>query len=156
MKETRATIVLARLARKKRNETGDHRYQAETEKEKKNLMALIKTSCMRPICQQNSSILNLDKLTFISHFLDLLATEPIVQSFSVGCLTGFIYIVLNMSVVTAVDWLRMGRCLCPHRVRCICCCPYLPLSHFSSVSTEFQAVYRFDIQSTGFMFTTLM
>ncbi|KAG1743115.1 MFS general substrate transporter [Suillus lakei] len=62
MKETRATIVLTRLASKKRKETGDHRYQAKAEIEKLNLMTLIKISCTRPIY--------------------LLMTEPIVQSFS--------------------------------------------------------------------------
>ncbi|OAX41038.1 MFS general substrate transporter [Rhizopogon vinicolor AM-OR11-026] len=63
MKETRATIVLTRLAKKKRKETGDDRYQAKAEIEKQSLITLIKISCTRPIY--------------------LLATEPIVQSFSV-------------------------------------------------------------------------
>ncbi|KAJ8591033.1 MFS general substrate transporter [Rhizopogon salebrosus TDB-379] len=102
MKETRATIVLARLARKKRNETGDHRYQAETEKEKNSLMTLIKTSCMRPMY--------------------LLATEPIIQGFSlwIGFAWGVVFALID------------------------------------SVSTEFRVVYRFDIRSTGFMFTALI
>jgi len=51
MKETRATIVLTRLASKKRKETGDDRYQAKAEIEKQNLITLIKISCTRPICR---------------------------------------------------------------------------------------------------------
>jgi hypothetical protein len=54
MKETRATIVLTRLAKRKRKETGDDRYQARSEIEKESLIALIKISCTRPICQQGS------------------------------------------------------------------------------------------------------
>jgi hypothetical protein len=64
MKETRATIVLTRLASKKRKETGDNRYQAKAEIEKQNLMTLIKISCTRPICQQISPMIYIDQLTF--------------------------------------------------------------------------------------------
>ncbi|KAG0698233.1 MFS general substrate transporter [Suillus ampliporus] len=104
MKETRATIVLTRLARKTRKETGDDRYQAKAEIEKQSLVALIKISCTRPIY--------------------LLLTEPIVQSFS-------LWIGFTWGVVFALIECR-------------------------SVSAEFQAVYGFDIQNTGFMFSTLI
>ncbi|KAJ8591031.1 MFS general substrate transporter [Rhizopogon salebrosus TDB-379] len=102
MKETRATIVLTRLARKKRKETGDNRYQATAEINKENLITLIKTTCTRPIY--------------------ILATEPILQSFSlwIGFTWGVVYALVE------------------------------------SISLEFQAVYGFDIQSTGFMFATLV
>ncbi|KAG2743990.1 MFS general substrate transporter [Suillus brevipes Sb2] len=102
MKETRATIVLTRLASKKRKETGDNRYQAKAEIEKQNLMTLIKISCTRPIY--------------------LLLTEPIVQSFS-------LWIGFTWGVVFAL---------------------------VESISAEFQAVYGFNVQSTGFMFSTLI
>ncbi|KAG1746773.1 MFS general substrate transporter [Suillus paluster] len=102
MKETRATIVLTRLARKKRKETGDDRYKAKAEMEKQSLVTLIKISCTRPIY--------------------LLLTEPIVQSFSV-------WIGFTWGVVFAL---------------------------IESISAEFQAVYGFDIQNTGFMFSTLI
>ncbi|KAG0698235.1 MFS general substrate transporter [Suillus ampliporus] len=100
MKETRATIVLTRLARKKRKETGDDRYQAKIEKQ--SLMTLIKISCTRPIY--------------------LLLTEPLVQSFS-------LWIGFTWGVVFAL---------------------------IESVSPEFQAVYGFDIQNTGFIFSTII
>ncbi|KAJ8591030.1 MFS general substrate transporter [Rhizopogon salebrosus TDB-379] len=102
MKETRSTIVLTRLARKKRRETGDDRYQAKAEIEKESLMTLIKISCTRPIY--------------------LLATEPIVQSFS-------LWIGFTWGVVFAL---------------------------VESISAEFQAVYGFDIQNTGFIFITII
>ncbi|KAG1738888.1 major facilitator superfamily domain-containing protein [Suillus paluster] len=101
MKETRATIVLTRLARKKRKETGDARYQAKAEIEKQSLMTLIKISCTRPIY--------------------LLLTEPLVQSFS-------LWIGFTWGVVFAL---------------------------VESVSPDFQAVYGFDIQNTGFIFSTI-
>jgi hypothetical protein len=88
MKETRATIVLTRLARKKRKETGDNRYQAKAEIEKDSLLALIKITCTRPICQHILSMLYLEYVTH-TDFSDLLATEPILQSFSVGSATVF-------------------------------------------------------------------
>ncbi|KAJ8591034.1 MFS general substrate transporter [Rhizopogon salebrosus TDB-379] len=102
MKETRTTIVLTRLARKKRKETGDNRYQAKAEIEKESLITLIKISCTRPIY--------------------LLATEPIVQSFS-------LWIGFTWGVVFAL---------------------------VESISPEFQAVYGFDIQGAGFIFSTLI
>ncbi|KAG1817105.1 major facilitator superfamily domain-containing protein [Suillus subaureus] len=102
MKETRATIVLTRLARKKRRETGDDRYQAKAEMEKQKLSTLIKISCTRPIY--------------------LLLTEPIVQGFS-------LWIGFTWGVVFAL---------------------------IESVSAEFQAVYGFNIQDTGFIFSTLI
>lgn len=60
MKETRATIVLTRLASKKRKETGDNRYQAKAEIEKQNLITLIKISCTRPICQHISPMIYIE------------------------------------------------------------------------------------------------
>jgi hypothetical protein len=102
MKETRATIVLTRLASKKRKETGDDRYQAKAEIEKQNLITLIRISCTRPIY--------------------LLLTEPIVQGFS-------LWIGFTWGVVFAL---------------------------VESVTTEFQEVYGFNVQNTGFMFSTLI
>jgi hypothetical protein len=63
MKETRTTIVLTRLARKKRKETGDNRYQAKAEIEKESLITLIKISCTRPICQYRFPVFYCDQLT---------------------------------------------------------------------------------------------
>ncbi|KAH7908595.1 major facilitator superfamily domain-containing protein [Hygrophoropsis aurantiaca] len=62
MKETRSTIILTRLARKIRKETGNERYRARAEDEKRSLSTMVYISCTRP--------------------LRLLLTEPTVQSFS--------------------------------------------------------------------------
>ncbi|KAH7920530.1 MFS general substrate transporter [Leucogyrophana mollusca] len=62
MKETRSSIILSRIARKVRKDTGDGRYRARAEDEKRSLSTMIYISCTRP--------------------LRLLLTEPTVQSFS--------------------------------------------------------------------------
>ncbi|PPQ69601.1 hypothetical protein CVT26_001589 [Gymnopilus dilepis] len=49
MKETRASVLLTRIARKLRRETGDHRYRARVEDERAKLSTLIWISCTRPI-----------------------------------------------------------------------------------------------------------
>lgn len=50
MKETRSTIILTRLAKKIRKQTGDHRYRARAEDEEGSLTTLIYVSCTRPLC----------------------------------------------------------------------------------------------------------
>jgi len=49
MSETRSSVLLARLAKKVRKETGDNRYRARVEDERASLRNLILVSCMRPI-----------------------------------------------------------------------------------------------------------
>ncbi|KAF4610850.1 hypothetical protein D9613_006630 [Agrocybe pediades] len=49
MSETRASILLTRIAKKMRKETGNHRYRARVEDERANLRTLIWISCTRPI-----------------------------------------------------------------------------------------------------------
>lgn len=49
MKETRSGVLLTRLARKIRKETGDKRYRARIEDERGSLKSLILISCTRPI-----------------------------------------------------------------------------------------------------------
>jgi hypothetical protein len=56
MKETRSTIILTRLAKKLRKETGDHRYRARAEDEAGNLRTLIYISCTRPLCTLSISL----------------------------------------------------------------------------------------------------
>lgn len=51
MKETRSTVLLERLAKKMRKETGDQRYRARVEDERPSLRALIYISSTRPICK---------------------------------------------------------------------------------------------------------
>jgi hypothetical protein len=51
MRETRSSILLTRLARKIRKETGDSRYRARIEDERPSLLTLIVISCTRPIRQ---------------------------------------------------------------------------------------------------------
>lgn len=82
MKETRSTILLTRLARKLRKETGDHRYRARAEDEEASLYTLIAVSCTRPLCTLSvpSALTLLIRLKFIP---DLLTHEPIVFSISV-------------------------------------------------------------------------
>ncbi|KAF8330493.1 MFS polyamine transporter [Amanita rubescens] len=62
MQETRSGVLLTRLAKKIRKETGDKRYRARIEDERASLWTLIRISCTRP--------------------LYLTLTEPIVTAFS--------------------------------------------------------------------------
>ncbi|KAK0207636.1 major facilitator superfamily domain-containing protein, partial [Armillaria fumosa] len=73
MKETRSSILLARLAKKIRKETGNNRYRAHVEDERTSLSTLIFISITRPIV--------------------LMLTEPVVASFSVwiGFCWGVVY-----------------------------------------------------------------
>lgn len=48
--ETRSGVLLTRLARKLRQETGDSRYRARAEDERGSLKSLIYISLTRPIC----------------------------------------------------------------------------------------------------------
>ena len=82
MKETRSTIILTRLARKLRKETGNPRYRAHAEDERGGLRTLIYISCTRPLCKPETVS---DCWIFrLIGVLDLLATEPTVLSFSVS------------------------------------------------------------------------
>lgn len=49
MKETRTAVLLTRLAKKIRKETGDQRYRARIEDERASLKTLIYISCTRPL-----------------------------------------------------------------------------------------------------------
>jgi hypothetical protein len=49
MVETRSTILLTRIARNLRKETGDPRYRARVEDERDSLKRLVYISCTRPI-----------------------------------------------------------------------------------------------------------
>ena len=51
MKETRSAVLLTRLAKKLRKETGDPRYRARVEDERASLRTLIYISCTRPLCE---------------------------------------------------------------------------------------------------------
>ncbi|TCD71762.1 hypothetical protein EIP91_003105 [Steccherinum ochraceum] len=77
MRETRAAVLLTRIARKTRKKTGDHRYRARVEDERASLKTLIYISCTRPIY--------------------LLFTEPVVASFSlwVGFAWGILYVLIE-------------------------------------------------------------
>ncbi|OAX33805.1 MFS general substrate transporter [Rhizopogon vinicolor AM-OR11-026] len=77
MTETRSAVILTRMARKIRKDTGDGRYRARAEKNKPSLASMIRISCTRP--------------------LHLLLTEPIVQSFSlwIGFIWGVLYILID-------------------------------------------------------------
>ena len=81
MKETRSTILLTRLAKKVRKETGNHRYRARAEDEERSLSTLLYISCTRPLCMS----LFILQITFEPIILqDLLFTEPTVLSISVS------------------------------------------------------------------------
>ncbi|KAH8116321.1 MFS general substrate transporter [Phellopilus nigrolimitatus] len=73
MKETRSSVLLVRLVRKLRKETGDNRYRARIEDERGSLRTLMLISCTRPV--------------------HLLLTEPVVASFSlwIGFAWGVLY-----------------------------------------------------------------
>lgn len=49
MKETRSSVLLTRLAKKLREESGDNRYRARIEDERGSLRTLILISCTRPL-----------------------------------------------------------------------------------------------------------
>ncbi|KZP11098.1 MFS general substrate transporter [Athelia psychrophila] len=76
MGETRSPVLLTRLARKLRKETGDHRYRARAEDERGSFKNLLFISCTRPFF--------------------LLVTEPIV--FSISVWVGFVYGILYCMV----------------------------------------------------------
>jgi len=73
MKETRASVLLVKLAKKMRKQTGNLRYRARIEDERASLATLIYISCTRPIY--------------------LLLTEPVVLSFTIwiGFVWGILY-----------------------------------------------------------------
>ncbi|OAX31940.1 MFS general substrate transporter [Rhizopogon vinicolor AM-OR11-026] len=77
MTETRSTVILTRMARRVRKDTGDSRYCARAEENKPRLASMIAISCTRP--------------------MSLLLTEPTVQSFSlwVGFVWGVLYILID-------------------------------------------------------------
>lgn len=79
MRETRSSIILTRLAEKKRKDLKDNRYRSKIETERPNLQSLVWISCTRPIRMLNSSV----SAHFLIPRLDLLCTEPLVSSFSV-------------------------------------------------------------------------
>lgn len=81
LSETRSSIVLARIAKDFRKTTGDPRYRSSAEIDKPNMLSLIKTSCTRPLCTQIVLFFRISP-SYIT--IDLLLTEPIVQSFSVS------------------------------------------------------------------------
>ncbi|KAI0272421.1 major facilitator superfamily domain-containing protein [Gloeopeniophorella convolvens] len=55
MRESRTTVILNRLAKKKRKETGDERYKSHAEVETPSLRALLAISCTRPLCELSPS-----------------------------------------------------------------------------------------------------
>ncbi|OSD05327.1 MFS general substrate transporter [Trametes coccinea BRFM310] len=77
MKETRSGVLLTRMAKKLRKETGNHHYRARIEDERASLRTLIYISCTRPIY--------------------LLLTEPVVAAFSlwVGFAWGILYVLVE-------------------------------------------------------------
>ncbi|KZS99663.1 MFS general substrate transporter [Laetiporus sulphureus 93-53] len=77
MKETRASVLLVRLAKKMRKETSDKRIRARIEDERASLGTLIYISCTRPIY--------------------LLLTEPVIASFTlwVGFAWGILYVMIE-------------------------------------------------------------
>jgi len=77
MKETRSAVLLVRLAKKMRKETGNHRIRARVEDERAALSTLIYISCTRP--------------------LYLLLTEPVIASFTlwVGFAWGILYVLIE-------------------------------------------------------------
>jgi len=75
--ETRASIILARMAKDKRKETGDERYRSRSELETPGFWTLIRISCTRP--------------------LYLLFTEPVVFFFSlwIGFAWAILYVMID-------------------------------------------------------------
>ena len=49
--ETRSSILLSRIAAKKRKDTGQEKYRVRYEEERENIWNLAFISCTRPICE---------------------------------------------------------------------------------------------------------
>ncbi|TFK39513.1 MFS polyamine transporter [Crucibulum laeve] len=77
MTETRSSVLLTRLAKKMRKDTGDNRYRARVEDERASLRTLIFISCTRPV--------------------HLMLTELVVASFSlwIGFAWGVTYVMVQ-------------------------------------------------------------
>ncbi|TCD62574.1 hypothetical protein EIP91_006724 [Steccherinum ochraceum] len=77
MTETRSAVLLTRIAKKTRKETGDKRYRARVEDERADLKTLIYISCTRPVY--------------------LLLTEPVLASCSLwlGFAWGILYVLIE-------------------------------------------------------------
>lgn len=77
LKETRSSIILTRIAKNMRKETGDVRYRAQIEDERPSLRSLVYISCTRPIY--------------------LMVLEPIIISISlwIGLAWGIIYCLIE-------------------------------------------------------------
>ncbi|TFK67701.1 MFS general substrate transporter [Pluteus cervinus] len=75
--ETRSAVLLTKMARQLRKDTGDHRYRARIEDERDSLKTLIFISCTRPV--------------------RLMLTEPVVISFSlwIGFAWGVLFCLLE-------------------------------------------------------------
>lgn len=82
MEETRNGIILTRIAKKMRKETGNGRYRARVEDERTSLRTLIYISCTRPIRTLFLQFAVFGVPSFST--VDLMFKEPIVQSFSVS------------------------------------------------------------------------
>src|SRR5882762_2791239 len=57
MKETRSTIILMRVAKKLRKDTGNHRHRARAEDEIGSVWTLLYISCTRPLCKFHLSLI---------------------------------------------------------------------------------------------------
>ena len=77
MKETRASVILTRIARRKRKESGEERWRSRTEDDRPPMRELVKLSVFRPMV--------------------MLTTEPIVSLYSlwVGVAWGLLYGILD-------------------------------------------------------------
>ena len=82
MKETRASVLLVRMAKKIRKETGNHRYRARVEDERASLSTLIYISCTRPVCE--CLVRGYWLALTCRCYIDLLVTEPVIMSFTVS------------------------------------------------------------------------
>ncbi len=104
MKETRSSILLTRLAKKIRKETGDKRYRARVEDERASLRTLIFISITRPIREFSFMFC----VGWYSQTpVDLMLTEPIVASFSVTMNFPF-HVSPSLTMQLALDWVLLG------------------------------------------------
>lgn len=77
MRETRSAVLLTRIAKKMRKETGDHRYRARVEDERASLKTLIYISCTRPLCKLG--------VVFLFHGLTRIWTSRLDDHRACGC-----------------------------------------------------------------------
>jgi len=117
MTETRSAVLLMRIARKKRKETGDERYRARCEDERPSLKSLLYISCTRPIRECT------DLFTFHPFYLTVRSSLVVYRTtcLELQCKV-LVFSIFDSginNVIAVMGWVGMGRILLHDLVRFI-------------------------------------